>query len=90
MAEIDKLEIGVEVKECKKCEYKLRCEECEHKNEKKSVINALKVLKDECEKREYCEDCPLYEVCDGYFGNICPDVWKIPEQVKGEENENNV
>lgn len=37
MAEIDKLEIGVEVKECKKCEYKLRCEECEHKNEKKAL-----------------------------------------------------
>lgn len=82
--ENDAVEIGVEVKECKKCEYKLRCEECVCKTEEKSVINALKVIKDECEKREYCEDCPLYEACEGYFGSISPEDWEIPEQVKGE------
>lgn len=31
MAIIDTLEVGVEAKECKKCEYKTRCDECAYK-----------------------------------------------------------
>lgn len=50
-----------------------------------NLIEALKVIKGECEKHNGCESCPMYDVEDLECGLLVynsPSNWKIRDSVK--------
>lgn len=69
------IKVGIELKKCAECEYKLRCDECVHKLNSTPVKNALRIIKEVCESHA-CAGCPLHGACNkNYFGGMTPDVW---------------
>lgn len=41
-----------------------------------NLLIAAKIIYDECNKHNYCDECQLCDICY----DTCPDDWSIPDQ----------